>query len=443
MRCRGWIRLANRRGLLFSTLPYVALTCSPKTDPATMRVRRPKMGRRRRTLDEEETHSRADRPQAAPGGRRTCRRGLGPRGRQESRCQRGDLPPLAQPLWRHEGRRDETLEGAGVRERPPEEDRRRAGGGHIHPEGGEPKKLLSPTRRRTAVEHVRRHLGVSERRACRVIAQPRSSQRYEGRKADRDRPLLERMIELSRANPRYGYRRVWAMLRREDWQVNKKRVHRLWRREGLKVPDKQRKRRRLAKLEGTSENGCTRRRAESRNHVWSYDFVMDETEEGRRLKMMPIVDEYSRECLSIEVERSITAEDVVETLASLFCRRGEPEFIRSDNGPEFIAKAIKRWLEVSGVGTLYIEPGSPWENAYSETFISRFGDELLKREVFADLLEAKVLVEDYRGHYNHHRPHSALGYQTPAEFAVAAELLDRKVEDAGRAEELESVLTLS
>ena len=272
-----------------------------------------------------------------------------------------------------------------------------------------------------------------------MIAQPRSSQRYEGRKVHRDRGLLERMIEFSRENPRYGYRRVWAMLRREGWRVNKKRVHRLWRKEGLKVPDKQRKRRRL--LEGTSENGCTRRRAERRNHVWSYDFVIDETEDGRRLKMMPIVDEYSRECLSIEVERSITAEDVVSTLASLFCQRGEPAFIRSDNGPEFIAKAIRRWLEVSGVGTLYIEPGSAWENAYSETFISRFGDELLKREVFADLLEAKVLVEDYRGHYNHRRPHSALGYLTPAEFAAFADL-DRKVA-AGKPEELESVFTLS
>ena len=158
--------------------------------------------------------------------------------------------------------------------------------------------------------------------------------------------------------------------------------------------------------------------------------------------MMPVVDEYTRECLSIDVERSITAEDVVSTLAALFRQRGEPAFIRSDNGPEFIAKAIKRWLEVSGVETLYIEPGSPWENAYSETFISRFSDELLKREVFADLLEAKVLVEDYRDHYNHQRPHSALGYRTPAEFAMAVGL-DRKVEDAGKLEELESVLTLS
>jgi putative transposase len=273
-----------------------------------------------------------------------------------------------------------------------------------------------------------------------VIAQPRSSQRYEGRKTDRDRALLERMVTLSRENPRYGYRRVWALLRREGWPVNKKRVHRLWRQEGLKVPEKQHKRRRF--LLGGSENGCTRRRAEHKDHVWSYDFVMDLTEDGRRLKMMPVVDEYSRECLSIDVERSITAEDVVATLTSLFRSRGEPAYIRSDNGPEFVAKAIKRWLEASGVETLYIEPGSPWENAYSETFISRFSDELLKREVFTDLLEAKVLVDDYRERYNHDRPHSALGYQTPAQFAEAADL-DRKVEDGGKPEELKSVLTLS
>jgi transposase InsO family protein len=155
------------------------------------------------------------------------------------------------------------------------------------------------------------------------------------------------MVELSRENPRYGYRRVWALLRREGWLVNKKRVHRLWRKEGLKVPDSQRKRRRLL---GDAENSCTRKRAEHLNHVWSYDFVMDESEGGRRLKMMPVVDEYTRECLSIDVERSITAEDVVSTLASLFRSRGEPAFIRSDNGPEFIAGAIKEWLESLGLG---------------------------------------------------------------------------------------------
>ncbi len=248
------------------------------------------------------------------------------------------------------------------------------------------------------------------------------------------------MVELSRENPRYGYRRVWALLRREGWPVNKKRVHRLWRQESLKVPEKQHKRRRL--LLGGSENGCRRRRAEHKDHVWSYDFVMDLTEEGRRLKMMPVVDEYTRECLMIDVERSITAEDVVATLTSLFRSRGEPAFIRSDNGPEFMAKAVKQWLEASEVETLYIEPGSPWENAYSETFISRFSDELLKREVFTDLLEAKVLVDDYREHYNHRRPHSALGYLTPSEFAGEADLGGKQV-NTGKPEELESALTLS
>src|SRR5829696_9882710 len=203
-----------------------------------MRVRTSQMGRRR-TLDEEAPHARADHPQAAPGGGRTGLRCLGPRGRKETRHKRGDLPPLEKPLRRYEGRCDEATQGAGERERPPQEDRRRPSGGHRHPKGGEPGKLLSPTRRRVAVEHVRRRLGVSERRACRVISQPRSSQRYVVHKAETDRRLAERMVELSRENPRYGYRRVWALLRREGWPVNKKRVHRLWRQEGLKVPQKQ------------------------------------------------------------------------------------------------------------------------------------------------------------------------------------------------------------
>jgi putative transposase len=277
---------------------------------------------------------------------------------------------------------------------------------------------LSPARRRAAVEHVRRELGVSERRACGAVGQARSTQRYAGETVDRDCGLVKRIVELSRENPRYGYRRVWALLRREGWAANKKRVHRLWKEEGLRVPDKQRKRRRLL-LEGASENGCARRRAEHKDHLWSYDFVMDRTEDGRRLKMMPVVDEYTRECLAIEVERSITAEDVIATLARLFEERGEPRYIRSDNGPEFVAAALKRWLKASGVGTLYIEPGSPWENAYAESFIGRLGDELLKREVFTSLVEAKVLVEEYRGHHNERRPHSALSYRTPWEFAAS------------------------
>lgn len=267
---------------------------------------------------------------------------------------------------------------------------------------------------------MQKTFGVSERRACRVLGQPRSSQRYVGEKAGKDAAMIERMATLSVENPRYGYRRVWALLRREGWEVNKKRVQRLWREADLKVPEKRHKKRRLAP--GMSENGCARKRAERPDHVWSYDFAMDHTEDGRRLKVMPIVDEYTRECLALEIERSITASDVVGTLERLFTERGEPEYLRSDNGPEFIAEALKRHLAASGVGALYIEPGSPWENAYSETFVGRLRDELLDREVFANLKEAQVLGGDYREHYNHHRPHGALGYLTPAEFAEIEKL---------------------
>ena len=230
--------------------------------------------------------------------------------------------------------------------------------------------------------HVQKTFSLSERRACRAMDQPRSTQRYAKQRPGTDQALSSRVSELSRENPRYGYRRVWALLRREGWSVNKKRILRLWREAGLKVPQKQHKSRRLM---GDSENGLSRRKAEHPGHVWSYDFAMDATEDGRRLKLMPVVDEYSRECLALEMERSITSEEVIDTLRRLFIERGAPEYIRSDNGPEFVARAVKRWLAVSGVGTLYIEPGSPWENAYSETFISRLRDELLNREVFVNL----------------------------------------------------------
>ena len=287
------------------------------------------------------------------------------------------------------------------------------------------------------MKHLQKNFRVSERRACWVVDQPRSSQRYLSTKADKDAALTQMIVALSGQNPRYGYRRVWALLRREGWEVNKKRVHRLWREADLKVPaGRRRKRQRLA----SSENGVARRRAEYPGHLWSYDFAMDATEDGRRLKMMPVVDEYSRECLALEVERSITSEEVVKTLDRLFAERGAPRFIRSDNGPEFIAQAVKRWLAASGVETLYIEPGAPWENAYSETFISRMRDELLHREEFANLKEAKVLAEDYRDHYNHHRPHGALGYLTPVEFAAIEALADQ---GSGPSEQLESVQRLS
>jgi len=223
------------------------------------------------------------------------------------------------------------------------------------------------------------------------------------------------MLELVRQHPRYGYRRIWALLRQEGRRVNVKRIHRLWRKEGLKVPQKQHKKRRL----GSSVNGIVRHRSEHIDHVWCYDFVKDQTTDSRPLKFLPIEDEFTRECLSIDVARSITAKDVIGTLKELFAVRGAPQFIRSDNGPEFIAQAIKDWLAQSGVRTLYIAPGSPWENAYSESFNGKFRDEFLNREMFTSLREARLITQDYRLEYNHRRPHSSLEYLTPAAFAAA------------------------
>lgn len=222
------------------------------------------------------------------------------------------------------------------------------------------------------------------------------------------------MLELVREHPRYGYRRVWALLRREGWRVNRKRIHRLWRGEGLKVPRKQRKRRHL----GHRANGCARRRAEHKDHVWAWDFIHDRTRDGRLLKWLTLVDEYTREELALEVGRRMRATEVIDVLAELFAVRGVPKHIRSDNGPEFIAHAIRRWLAYAGVETLYIEPGSPWENGYAESFNSRLRDELLDREEFENLCDARAYGTRYRLEYNHRRPHSALGYRTPAEFAA-------------------------
>ena len=264
------------------------------------------------------------------------------------------------------------------------------------------------------VARVRAALEVSERRACRALGLHRSGVRYEA-SADADgAALAERVRELAQANPRYGYRRVAALLRAEGRKVNVKRVLRVWRAEGLRVPRRQRKRRRL----GAGAGGSQRRRAGRRNEVWSYDFVFDQTADGRPLKVLPVVDEHTRECLALVVGRSLTAADVVRTLARLVGERGVPAYLRSDNGPEFIAAAVKGWPAKEGVVTLYIEPGSPWENAYSESFNSRLRDELLNREVFGSLKEAEVLLAEYRRAYNHDRPHSSLGYVAPAVFAA-------------------------
>ena len=231
---------------------------------------------------------------------------------------------------------------------------------------------------------------------------------------EEEKRLIAEMLALVGQHPRYGYRRIWALLRRSGWRVNRKRIYRLWVQEGLKVPQKQRKRRRL----GHSENSCVRRKAEHKDHVWTWDFIHDRTTNGRPLKWLSIVDEYTRECLALEVDRSITAEKVIDVLAELFRIRGVPKHIRSDNGPEFIAQAIRRWLSLAGVETLYVEPGSPWENGYAESFHSRLRDELTNREEFTNLAEARYMADAWRLEYNHRRPHSSLDYQTPAEFAA-------------------------
>ena len=266
---------------------------------------------------------------------------------------------------------------------------------------------------------VREKLGVSERRACRVLGQPRSTQRRRPYVPDDEPRLVVQMIELARQYGRYGYRRITALLRHDGWKVNHKRIERLWRREGLKVPKKQPKRGRLWLNDGS----CIRLRPQYKDHVWAYDFVHARTHDGRPLRMLTLVDEYTRECLSIDVARRLNSEDVLERLTWLFVIRGVPKYLRSDNGSEFTCTAVRSWLTKVGVATLFIEPGSPWENGYVESFNGKLRDELLNGEVFYTLLEAKVLVERWRQHYNRVRPHSSLGYRPPAPEAIAFEAL--------------------
>ena len=261
---------------------------------------------------------------------------------------------------------------------------------------------------------MRQRLGVSERRACAVLGHPRSSQRYELRVADDEETLTADIIRLAGQYGRYGYRRITAMLRIEGWHVNHKRVERIWRREGLKVPEKQPKRSRLWLNDGS----CIRLRPCWQNHVWSYDFVQARTHDGRVFRMLTVIDEYSRRCLAILVARRLRSDDVLYLLTDLFAQRGAPDHIRSDNGSEFTAKAVRAWLARIGVTTLFIAPGSPWENGYNESFNGKLRDELLNGEIFYDLREARVLIERWRHHYNTIRPHSALGYRPPAPETV-------------------------
>ncbi len=251
------------------------------------------------------------------------------------------------------------------------------------------------------------------------MEQARNTQRRSHGVSSEESRLVTDITALATRYGRYGYRRITALLNERGWQVNHKRVERIWRQEGLKVPKKQPKRGRLWLNDGS----CIRLRPEYKDHVWSYDFVTARTADGRAFRMLTIIDEYTRECLAIPVERRLTFEDVIDQLFNLFILRGIPEHIRSDNGPEFTAKAVRKWLERLGVKTLFIEPGSPWENGYIESFNGKLRDELLNGEIFTTLIEAKVLISDWRKKYNQVRPHSAKGYKPPAPEAKLLKVL--------------------
>jgi len=260
------------------------------------------------------------------------------------------------------------------------------------------------------VGHVTAALGVSERVACRVLGQHRSTQRKAPSRPDDEAALTADIISLAKEYGRYGYRRVTALLRADGCRVNAKRVERIWRLEGLKVPPRQPKRGRLWLNDGS----CVRLRPAHPNHVWAYDFVEDRTRDGRKFRILCVVDEFTREALSLRVARRLSSSDVIDVLADLFIARGVPAFIRSDNGGEFTATAVQDWIRKVGAKTAYIAPGSPWENGYIESFNGKLRDELLDGEVFNTLAEARVLIERWRQHYNTVRPHSALGYRPPA-----------------------------
>jgi putative transposase len=267
--------------------------------------------------------------------------------------------------------------------------------------------VVDATAKREAVVQLKaRH--VSERRGCQFVGISRTGLHYHTRR--RDEELRKRLRAIAQEHPRYGYRRAWALLRRDGEKVNHKRVHRLWQQEKLSLPQRRPRRRRA----GQSTTICPR--AMRPNHVWTYDFVFDRCANGQKLKILTIVDEYTRESLAVKTATSIRSGKVLKVLAALMAARGAPEHLRSDNGPEFVAVRVKEWLKVKGIHTLYIEPGSPWENAVGESFNGRLRDECLNLDWFRNLAEARVVIESWRQHYNEERPHSSLEYRTPGEF---------------------------
>lgn len=261
---------------------------------------------------------------------------------------------------------------------------------------------------------MRQALGISERRACRTLGQHRSTQRKVPRGRPDEERLTEDIIELARQYGRYGYRPVTALLNQSGWHVNHKRVERIWKREGLKVPPKQKKKGRLWLNDGS----CIRLRPERPNHVCSYDFMQYRTADGRAYRILNIIDEFTREALMTRIDRKLNSTNVLDALTDLFILRGPPDYMRSDNGPEFVAQKVRDWIAAVGAKAAFIEPGSPWENGYCESFNARFRDELLNGELFYSIREARIIIEDWRKHYNTVRPHSALGYRPPAPESI-------------------------
>ena len=277
---------------------------------------------------------------------------------------------------------------------------------------------MTSARRRLIAKEVHEHFNVSKRRASQALGLSRSSLRYTPVASDEQTALARRIEELADAHPRYGYRRIWALLNREGWSVNKKSVRRHWRQLGLKLAGPKANPR-PRRSHGQDANACNVRPSRGKDAVWTWDFIFDRTGDGRSLKWLSLVDEYTRECLALEARRGMTAEEIQVILAEVAARRGGPPHrVRSDNGPEFAALAVRSWLESTGSGTLYVAPASPWQNGYAESFHSKLRDEFLDREEFESEVQARALGALWKGEYNTERPHSSLGCQTPAEYAA-------------------------
>jgi len=295
--------------------------------------------------------------------------------------------------------------------------------------------VVTPSAKRAVAGYLQSEWELSQRRAAEMMGACRGTLRYEPRASSNDEDLAGRMRELAWAHPRYGLRRVEALLRREGITDNRKRLHRLWKAEGLSLRSGRRRRRK-------KEPGEVWRKAQRPDHVWSYDLMEDRMAGGGKLRILNVIDEYTREHLWVRVDRSMPAAKVVEVLEWLFITRGAPEYIRSDNGPEFVAKAVKDWLSCNGVETIYIDPGSPWENAYVESFNGKMRDECLDANEFEGVRDARRSVNEWRREYNEYRPHSSLGYRTPAQFAAEAARSPRTTSSSPLQPEERSKVTL-